>query len=104
MAPVIAVNIPDYVEGRRRQAGTTAGTVGHPIPGVSVRIVDPGTGEPAAIGQSGLLLAKGPNRMLNYFNDPEATAAVLRDGWFATGDTAALDENGFLRILARGPQ
>ena len=76
-----------------------AGSVGHPIPGVSVKVVDPASGAAVPPGQPGLLLAKGPNRMLGYFNDPAATTAVFRDGWFSTGDMAVADENGFLRIL-----
>ncbi|HSH16255.1 MAG TPA: AMP-binding protein, partial [Verrucomicrobiae bacterium] len=79
MAPVIAVSVPDFVEGHRRQAGSVAGSVGHPIPGVSVKIVDAATAAVVPTGEPGLLLAKGPNRMLGYYNDPEGTAAALRN-------------------------
>lgn len=101
MSPVIAVNVPNAeVEGSRQQ-GQKPGSVGRPIPGVAVRIVDPDTGEPLPRGRIGLLLVKGPGRMLGYFNAPERTQAVLRQGWYVTGDLAALDPDGFLVISDR---
>jgi acyl-[acyl-carrier-protein]-phospholipid O-acyltransferase / long-chain-fatty-acid--[acyl-carrier-protein] ligase len=98
MAPVISVNMPDPPE---EQVGSKAGTVGHPLPGVVVRVVDPESGEARPSGREGLLLVRGPNRMLGYLGKPEATAAVLRDGWYVTGDIAAVDEDGFIRLTDR---
>ena len=106
MSPVVAVNSPDYRAGKEIQIGTKHGTVGLPIPGVAVRIVDPetmGAGmiTPLPPGQEGMLLVKGPNRMLGYLNQPERTAQVFQDDWYITGDIAKVDEDGFLAITDR---
>lgn len=101
MSPVIAVNVPDVEEGREHHKGLKPGTVGHPLPGVAVKVVDPDTGEALPSGQSGLLLVKGPNRMLSYLGQPDKTAEVLRDGWYVTGDIASIDEDGFIQITDR---
>ena len=101
MSPVISVNVPDYEQGAERQTGAKPGTVGHPIPGVVVKIVDPDTGELKASGSEGLLLVKGPNLMLGYLSQPEKTAEVLRDGWYITGDIACIDDEGFICITDR---
>jgi len=100
-APVVAVNTKDYRAPGFRQVGAKRGHIGHPLPGVSVRIVDPETGAPRAIGEPGLLLVRGPNVMKGYLGKPEKTAEVLRDGWYSTGDIAAQDEDGFLTITDR---
>jgi acyl-[acyl-carrier-protein]-phospholipid O-acyltransferase/long-chain-fatty-acid--[acyl-carrier-protein] ligase len=101
MSPVVAVNAPDYRAGKNSQTGTKPGTVGHPLPGVAARIVDPTSFEPLPINTEGLLLVKGSNRMLGYLNQPARTAEVFRDGWYITGDIARLDEEGFLTITDR---
>ncbi|MFG2571265.1 AMP-dependent synthetase/ligase [Streptomyces sp. NPDC048481] len=66
------------------------GTVGRPVPGTAVRI--------AADGE---VLIKGDVVFAGYWNDPAATAEVLADGWFATGDLGALDDDGYLTITGR---
>jgi acyl-[acyl-carrier-protein]-phospholipid O-acyltransferase/long-chain-fatty-acid--[acyl-carrier-protein] ligase len=101
MAPVVAVNVPNVQDGRERQQGTRVGTVGHPLPGIAAMIVDPTTGEGPLFDQEGLLLVKGPNRMLGYLGQPEKTAEVVRDGWYVTGDIALIDDSGFVRITDR---
>jgi acyl-[acyl-carrier-protein]-phospholipid O-acyltransferase/long-chain-fatty-acid--[acyl-carrier-protein] ligase len=101
MSPVVAVNAPDVHDDGQHQRGSRAGTVGHPLPGVVAKIVDLETGEGPLIGRDGLLLVAGPNRMQGYIGEPERTAEVLRDGWYATGDIACMDEDGFIRITDR---
>jgi acyl-[acyl-carrier-protein]-phospholipid O-acyltransferase/long-chain-fatty-acid--[acyl-carrier-protein] ligase len=101
MGPVVAVNITDFLEGRELQTGLKPGTVGHPIPGVAVKVVDLETGASLPYGQEGLLLVKGPNRMIGYLGEPEKTASVFRDGWYVTGDIASIDEDGFIKITDR---
>ncbi len=101
MGPVISVNLPDVEIGGFRNIATKPGTVGHPIPGVAAMVVDPATGEPLPTGKEGLLLVKGPNRMLGYLGQPEKTAEVFRGDWYATGDIARIDEDGFISITDR---
>ena len=103
-APAVAVNTHDFRSAGFRQIGAKRGKIGHPLPGVSVRIVspeNPWSGENLPAGQPGLMLVRGPNVMQGYLGNPEKTAEVLRDGWYVTGDIAALDEDGFLQITDR---
>lgn len=100
-APAVAVNTLSFRSAGFRQVGSKRGKIGHPLPGMSVKIVSPETFEPLPMGQSGLLLVRGPNVMAGYLNHPEKTAEVMRDGWYITGDIAALDADGFLQITDR---
>ena len=97
----VAVNTPDVVDGKEKQISHKPGTVGHPIPGVAAKIVDPDTEQPLGPDKEGLLLIKGPNVMLGYLDQPNLTAHVMRRGWYITGDVAAIDEDGFIRITDR---
>ena len=101
MGPVVSVNVPNVVHAGEQQVGHKPGTVGHPLPGVAAKVVDPETGHDLTEGQEGLLLLKGPGRMVGYLADDNATAAALRDGWYVTGDIAIVDEDGFIRITDR---
>jgi len=100
-SPVVAVNTYDFRAAYFRQIGAKRGTIGHPLPGIGVRIIDPESGETLPVDKPGLLLVRGPNVMAGYLNRPDKTAEVLRDGWYNTGDVAAIDEDGFLRITDR---
>ena len=101
MSPVVAVNAPDFHAGKDTQTGNKPGTVGHPLPGVAVRVVNPATFETLPLNQEGLLLVKGPNRMLGYLSQLERTSEALHDGWYITGDIGAIDDEGFIRITDR---
>ena len=100
-SPAVTVNTTDFRAASFRQVGAKRGSIGHPLPGIAVKIVDPDTLDPVAPNEPGLLLVRGPNIMRGYLNKPEKTADVLRDGWYNTGDIARMDEEGFLRITDR---
>jgi len=100
-SPAVTVNTIDFRAASFRQVGAKRGSIGHPLPGMSVKIIDPETEQTLPVNQPGLLLVRGPNVMQGYLNQPEKTAAVLRDGWYNTGDIAMLDEDGFLRVTDR---
>ncbi len=85
-APIIAVNRDNY---------SKADSVGKPMPGTEVKILNK---DENGVGE---IICKGPSVMLGYYNDPEATAEVIRDGWLFTGDYGRFDEEGFLYICGR---
>lgn len=101
MGPVVSVNVPDVVDGPHRQTGFKPGTAGHPIPGVTVKVVDPDTGKLLSCGEEGMLLVRGPGRMAGYLGQPERTKEALQEGWYVTGDIASIDEDGFITITDR---
>ena len=76
------------------------GTVGLPLPGQEIRIVD-SAGNAVPQGESGEVVVRGPNVMRGYLGRPDDTAAVLVDGWLRTGDTGQMDSDGYLRIVGR---
>ncbi len=78
------------------------GSIGLPLPDTDCRIVDIDDGTTdVPQGQEGELLIKGPQVMKGYWNQNEATAAAIRDGWFYTGDLATMDEEGYFKIVGR---
>jgi acyl-coenzyme A synthetase/AMP-(fatty) acid ligase len=79
------------------------GSIGVPIPNVDLRVVDD-SGNEVAVGSSGHLVARGPNVTPGYFEAPEDTAAILRDGWLWTGDIARRDEDGFFYVVGRAKE
>ena len=78
-----------------------SGTIGLPIPDTDARVVDPLSGNELGPNTVGELLVRGPQVMLGYWENPEATADVIRDGWLHTGDLACCDEQGFFKIVDR---
>jgi acyl-[acyl-carrier-protein]-phospholipid O-acyltransferase/long-chain-fatty-acid--[acyl-carrier-protein] ligase len=100
-APVIAVNCPDFRSAGYYQPASRRGTVGQPLPGVSVAIVDPDSFTPLPPNSPGMLLVRGPNVMTGYLGREDLTASVMHEGWYITGDIAMLDDDGFLTITDR---
>jgi long-chain acyl-CoA synthetase len=92
-SPVVSIN---PVEPERNLPGT----VGLPLPGISVRVVDD-AGRDVPAGTPGELLVQGPNVMQGYLNRPEDTEKTIKDDWLYTGDIAALEGSGHIRIIDR---
>ena len=101
LSPVISINSPDTKAGDIAWIGSKEGSVGRPLPGVSVKIVDIETHEVLGAGKEGLLLVNGPNLMKGYLNNEKQTQKVIQDGWYNSGDIAKVDEDGFLTITDR---
>ncbi|PKK84312.1 MAG: AMP-dependent synthetase [candidate division Zixibacteria bacterium HGW-Zixibacteria-1] len=76
------------------------GSIGIPVPRVEIKIVDD-NGQESPPGESGELITRGDNVMLGYWNQPEETKQVVRDGWLYTGDLARKDEEGYIYITGR---
>lgn len=92
--PTGIFSTPDEVRARPDATGRW------PIPHCEVRIVD-GNGKDTSVGEAGEILYRGETIMKSYWNQPEATAAMIRDGWLHSGDIAIRDEDGFITIVDR---
>jgi long-chain acyl-CoA synthetase len=91
------VAIANPIYGKRK-----AGTIGMPIPDTLARVADPSDPDRTMpVGEPGELALAGPQVMLGYWNRPDETAQVLRDGWLLTGDMAVMDEEGYFSIVDR---
>ncbi|MGQ0704465.1 MAG: acyl-CoA synthetase [Gemmatimonadales bacterium] len=90
----LGMALANPLHGERRP-----GSVGRPLPGVEVRLVED-DGNPVSAGTPGQIEVRGPNVFLEYWRRPEETAAAFRNGWFRTGDIAVV-EDGYYRILGR---
>ncbi|HZI94001.1 MAG TPA: long-chain-fatty-acid--CoA ligase [Patescibacteria group bacterium] len=91
-SPVVAINPPVGVR--------KPGSIGLPLPGLRIRLLDT-EGRAVEKGGTGELLVRGPNVMKGYFRRPEETARVLADGWLHTGDLVRMDEDGYLFVMGR---
>ncbi len=91
-APVVSFN---PLSGRHK-----ADSIGIPVPGAQVRLVDD-DGVCVPVGTAGELIVKGPQVMAGYWNSPDETAKVLKHGWLYTGDVAEMDADGYFKIVDR---
>jgi acyl-[acyl-carrier-protein]-phospholipid O-acyltransferase / long-chain-fatty-acid--[acyl-carrier-protein] ligase len=103
-APVVSVNLPDpepTKPGEHVQPSSRLGSVGRLAPGIAAEIREPETDRELSLFDTGMLWLRGVNIFEGYLDDPERSAAVLRDGWLKTGDIGRFDEDGFLYIEGR---
>ena len=91
-SPVVTFNQPEI--------GRKAGSIGTPVWGCEVKVVDE-NGVEVPVGEKGELIYRGPNVMKGYYNKPAATADTIKDGWLHSGDVARKDEDGFFYIVDR---
>ena len=102
-SPVISCNLTDTLvhSAHGHLPGRIIGSVGRPLPGISLRIKHPESGEDLPLDQTGLLWFKGANVFRGYLNEPARSAEVLKDGWYVSGDVGRLEPEGFLVIEGR---
>lgn len=103
-SPVVAASVPAFRAPGFFQAGSKRGFVGPPIPCMTAKVVDPedpSFSKEMPFGTPGLLLVRGPNVMKGYLGRDDLTANALKDGWYVTGDIAAVGDDGFIRITDR---
>ena len=101
LSPLVSVNVPPSRSHAVGQIDRLEGTVGRTIPGVAAKAVHPDTFDDLDVGQTGMLLVKGPNVMKGYLNMEEKTAEVIQNGWYCTGDIGFIDNQGFIHITGR---
>ena len=104
LSPVVAVNVPREVElpdGRKIARQPPGDRRAARCPAPPSRPIDPETGADLPVGAEGMIAVKGPQVMVGYLNRPEATAQVLKEGWYITGDIGYVDPDGFLKITDR---
>jgi long-chain acyl-CoA synthetase len=91
-SPVISIN---PIDGSGR-----LGTIGMPVPSTEIKIINE-QGMECGFNEAGEILVRGPQVMKGYYNRPDETEKVMRDGWLYTGDIATMDTDGFLKIVDR---
>jgi fatty-acyl-CoA synthase len=93
---VTVLHHEDHAAGLKQRV-----SAGRPLPGCKIKICDPETKREVPRGDTGEIVTHSPFVMDGYWNKPDATAQVLRDGWYWTGDAGRIDENGFLYVVDR---
>ncbi|WP_294482356.1 AMP-binding protein [uncultured Victivallis sp.] len=100
LSPIVTINLCNsiYLLGKRAHH---PGSIGIPLPGIHVRVVDPESGVELGPDSPGLMQVKSGTVMKGYLNDPEQTARVIQNGYYNTGDIARIDREGYVYITGR---
>jgi acyl-[acyl-carrier-protein]-phospholipid O-acyltransferase/long-chain-fatty-acid--[acyl-carrier-protein] ligase len=101
LSPVVCGNTPEKRPKPGDPTEPKTGTVGRPIPGLEVRVVDLENGQTLSSERQGMLCFRGPTVMKGYLGRPDLTTEVLQEGWYISGDVGSLDRDGFLQITGR---
>ena len=101
LSPVASMNVPDHRSPEGSPPGARLGTVGKVAPGSEIKVIDADSREDLGIDTEGLLVYRGPNVMMGYLNNEEATSEKIVDGWYDTGDMGVIDGEGFITITGR---
>ena len=101
LSPVASMNVPDHRSPEGSPPGARLGTVGKVAPGSEIKVIDADSREDLGIDTEGLLVYRGPNVMMGYLNNEEATSEKIVAGWYDTGDMGVIDGEGFITITGR---
>ena len=101
LSPVMATNVPASRVSDNFHTYQKDGSIGRPIVGIAVKVIDLDTGADLQPNEVGMIVAKGPTVMKGYYKQPDKTAEVLKDGWYTTGDVGKIDEDGFIWVTGR---
>ena len=101
LSPVASMNVPAHRAAEGSPPGSRLGTVGKVAPGSEIKVIDADSRQDLGIDTEGLLVYRGPNVMMGYLNNEEATSEKIVDGWYDTGDMGVIDGEGFITITGR---
>ena len=97
------ISISLWTDNTSKYADEKMGSVGIPVPGVELKIIDE-EGKEVEQGSPGQIIVRGPQVMKGYYKQPEETAKFIKNGWFYTGDLGSIDEDGFVYHLGRADE
>jgi acyl-[acyl-carrier-protein]-phospholipid O-acyltransferase/long-chain-fatty-acid--[acyl-carrier-protein] ligase len=101
LSPVMASNVPPCRMFDTFHTYAKDGSIGRAVPNIAVKVIDLETGETMPPNGIGMIVAKGPTVMKGYYQQPDKTAEVIKDGWYTTGDIGRIDEDGFIFVTGR---
>jgi acyl-[acyl-carrier-protein]-phospholipid O-acyltransferase/long-chain-fatty-acid--[acyl-carrier-protein] ligase len=101
LSPVMATNVPESRTSDTFHRYRKDGSIGRTLCNVAVKVIDLETGVDMPPNEIGMIVAKGPTVMKGYYQQPDKTAEVIKDGWYSTGDVGKIDVAGFIWVTGR---